>query len=268
MIKLAGGVVALVLVAVGGYFVGNAAGDDAEDSAGDGGTGSSEECKVAEYAMGLRFQQQSAEAQALQRQAYSLATKRLDEIVKKQPKDADLAVVTDLDETAIDNTALLARDLAKCHDYSTWDTWKHWEREGDPTLIPGAKEFFDHADELGVSVYYVSDRYQENKQATIDTLTGMDLPQVDSDHVLLLGPPKEKRRAKISGDHKIVMLLGDTLADFDGAFDEADVPEQRKLVEENADQFGAEWIVFPNPTYGDWSEAELEEWDAPMEIEE
>ena len=36
------------------------------------------ECSVGEFTMGLRFQQQSAEIQALQLQAYNIATEKLD----------------------------------------------------------------------------------------------------------------------------------------------------------------------------------------------
>ena len=82
---------------------------------------------------------QSAEIRALQLQAYNVATARLDAAVAAAADPATLAVVTDLDETVIDNSALLARDLANCHVYDAWDTWLPWERDGDPTLIPGRR---------------------------------------------------------------------------------------------------------------------------------
>ncbi|WP_279630314.1 HAD family acid phosphatase [Ectopseudomonas oleovorans] len=73
---------------------------------------SKEDCSVAEFTMGLRFQQQSAEVQALQLQAYNIATEKLDKAVAAAKDPSKLAIVTDLDETVIDNSALLARDLA------------------------------------------------------------------------------------------------------------------------------------------------------------
>lgn len=226
-----------------------------------------DECSVREYAMGLRYQQQSAEVKALQLQAYSLATLRLDQAV--EGKDAaTLAIITDLDETVIDNTPLLVRDLQNCHNYDGWDTWKHWEREGKPTLIPGAKAFLDHAASLGVNIYYISDRYDENKEATLATLKALELPGVDADHVLLLGPAKAERRASVAEKHTIVMQLGDTLHDFDGAFKIKDLAELNKLVETHADRFGKDWIMLPNATYGTWSKAELNAWDAETVIEE
>ncbi|NQD95230.1 5'-nucleotidase, partial [Pseudomonas sp. CrR25] len=92
------------------------------------------DCSVAEFAMGLRFQQQSAEVQALQLQAYNIATLKLDAAVAAAKDPSKLAIVTDLDETVIDNSALLARDLANCHTYDAWDTWLPWERNGTPQL--------------------------------------------------------------------------------------------------------------------------------------
>lgn len=222
------------------------------------------DCKVREYTMGLRFQQQSAEIQALQLQAFQLATLRLDAAVQGVEDPSKLAVVTDLDETVIDNSALLARDLANCHTYDGWDTWTHWEREGKPTLIPGAKEFLDHADSLGVSIFYISDRTDEFKDASLATLNELALPQVSAESVLLLGPPKVERRAIVEANHKIVMLLGDTLHDFDGGFRKTPLDQQKALVHENAAKFGAEWIVLPNAAYGTWSKEELQGWDAEI----
>ncbi|MDR5860724.1 5'-nucleotidase, lipoprotein e(P4) family [Halomonas eurihalina] len=224
-------------------------------------------CAQAAYSMGLRYQQRSAEVAALQRQGFALATLRLERAIADHEEGANLAIITDLDETVLDNSVLLARDMQACHDYTTWDTWKHWEREGEPRLIPGAADFLEFADEQGVDIFYVSDRYQENEADTIASLEALELPQVSKDSVMLLGPPKAERRAKVVENHTLVMQLGDSLHDFSGEFADADLEGQRRLVEENAERFGDDWIVFPNAGYGDWSEAELDAWDAPLETE-
>ncbi|WP_051159042.1 5'-nucleotidase, lipoprotein e(P4) family [Tsukamurella sp. 1534] len=254
-------------LAAAGVVIGlTACGGAAPDGAAPGGAGTSEapaggDCAaVREYAMGLRFQQQSAEVGALQRQAYRLATERLDAAVERGGAEKPLAVVSDLDETAIDNTRLLARDLEDCHDYTAWDTWKDWEKTGNPTLVPGAKEFFDHAASRGVAVYYVSDRNEENKGPTLATLRGLGLPGVDDEHVQLLGPPKSERRAAIAAHHTIALQLGDTLADFDGFYEDAEVPAQRDRVSRDQARFGVDWIVFPNASYGSWRKSELAPW--------
>ncbi|OOF23748.1 5'-nucleotidase, lipoprotein e(P4) family [Salinivibrio sp. IB872] len=222
-------------------------------------------CEQAEYAMGLRYQQQSAEVIAMQRQTFELATFRLEQQIQSHGENANLAIMTDLDETIIDNGALLVRDMQACHDFTSWDTWKHWEREGQPRLIPGAKAFLDFADQHDVAIYYVSDRYQENKSDTLATLKALALPQVADDHVLLLGPPKAERRKIVENKHTLVMQLGDSLHDFSGEFGDADLKQQRALVNKHAKHFGQDWIVLPNAMYGDWSEAKLTGWNAPFE---
>ncbi|WP_235041458.1 5'-nucleotidase, lipoprotein e(P4) family [Vreelandella profundi] len=224
-------------------------------------------CAQEAYAMGLRYQQQSAEAAALQRQGFALATYRLEDQIEAHGSSDGLAIITDLDETVLDNSALLVRDMQACHDYTAWDTWEHWEREGEPRLMPGAKAFLDYADEQGVAIFYVSDRYQENEADTIATLNALALPQVSEQSVMLLGPAKEERRAEVVESHTLVMQLGDSLHDFAADFAGADLAQQHDLVNDNAERFGKDWIVFPNATYGAWSEAELDAWEAPFEGE-
>ena len=255
-------VLLVLIVGVIGYILNS--GPTSGETAGE----VAEDCDVSAYTMGVKWQQQSAEAAALQGQTYELATRQLDRAVAAAPEDEDLAVMTDLDETAIDNSKLLARDVAQCHDFSGWDTWDDWEKNGEPSMIPGALEFFNHADDLGVDIYYVSDRTEDNQAANVEALEELGLPQADAEHVMLLGPPKDERRAKVESDHTLIMQLGDTLHDFDGAFADASLDEQRRLVEANSEKFGSEWFILPNPTYGDWAESELDEWDAPVRTDD
>lgn len=222
------------------------------------------ECAPKEYAMALRYQQQSAEIEALQRQSYALATAKLQQKIAEHPDADDLAIMTDLDETVIDNSALLVRDMQACHDFTAWDTWKIWERDGHPRLIPGARAFLDYADAHGIKIFYVSDRYQENKASTLETLNALRLPQVNDDQVRLLGPSKAKRRADIQRNYNLVLQLGDSLADFSGDFHHANLDTQHGLVAEDGKHFGDDWIMFPNASYGSWSNADLEAWTAPL----
>ncbi|WP_110657106.1 HAD family acid phosphatase [Salinicola halimionae] len=224
-------------------------------------------CPPEAYAMALRYQQQSAEIEALQRQSYALATAKLQQKIAANPDVDDLAIMTDLDETVIDNSALLVRDMQACHDFTGWDTWKVWEREGHPRLIPGARAFLNYADANGVTIFYVSDRYQENKASTLDTLAALRLPQVDETHVRLLGPSKGERRAAIERDYDLILQLGDSLADFSSDFHHADLKDQHRRVAEDSAHFGEDWIMFPNASYGSWSDADLEAWAAPLKTQ-
>ncbi|MDO5647125.1 5'-nucleotidase, lipoprotein e(P4) family [Paracoccus sp. (in: a-proteobacteria)] len=217
-----------------------------------------------EHLMGVRFQQSSAEVRALQRQAYALATLRLRDAVTDHGGGAGLAIVSDIDETILDNSAVMA--LAAHQDgpmFENLDTWKLWERDGDPHLIPGAADFFALADRLGVTIFYVSDRFEENKLATIATLSKLGLPQVRSEQVLLFGPPKAERRAMVERNHRVILHLGDTLHDFHEAFAGTPLDDQHRMADDHADRFGQDWIIFPNAAHGSWMRAELRPWIAP-----
>jgi 5'-nucleotidase (lipoprotein e(P4) family) len=227
----------------------------------------SQDCPVAQYTMGLRFQQQSGEVRALQLQAFGIATERIDAAVKGVADPSSLAIVSDLDETVISNMALLARDVLNCHSFDRWDTWTPWERDGVPTLIPGAKEFLDHVDSLGVTIRYISDRMGNQKSYTLATLEKLGLPQVSDESVMLLGLTKAERRAQVDEEFEIVLLLGDTLHDFDARFRKTPLEVQKAVVAEETAKWGKQWIVLPNASHGTWAKAELEAWDAETVLE-
>lgn len=218
-----------------------------------------------EHAIAIRYQQRSAEVAALQRQCYALATLRLRDAVEKAGgSGAGLAVVSDIDETILDNTAVMAHAMVN----DTWRddhaTWKLWERLGTPHLIPGAADFFALANSFGVAIFYLSDRFDENKMATIATLTALGLPQVSDDRVMLFGPSKGERRLTIAKGYRIALQLGDTLHDFDADFAGTALEDQHRLIADtHADRFGRDWIMFPNAAHGTWMEADLHPWDAP-----
>lgn len=219
-------------------------------------------CQPKEYDMALRYQQQSAEVMALQLQAYQFATQRIIQILANHQSGKKPAVVLDLDETVLDNSPLLVRDVNNCHDYTSWDTWSDWEKKGHPTLIPGSKNFLDFIDKRGVKIFYVSDRFQENKADTLNTLKELKLPQVSSDNVLLYTGSKESRRESIRKNFDIVMLVGDSLPDLAPEFkNKKSTDYQRNLVKQQAKHFGNDWIVLPNASYGSWTHAKLKAWD-------
>ncbi|MFI8417112.1 5'-nucleotidase, lipoprotein e(P4) family [Serratia sp. NPDC078593] len=218
-------------------------------------------CAPQKYEMALRFQQQSAEIMALQLQTYNIAQQRFQQLLTTEKFEKKPAIVLDLDETVIDNSPLLVRDIQRCHDYTNWDTWGAWEEKGQPKLIPGAKAFLEHVNQQQVKIFYVSDRFQKNKAHTLTTLKSLGLPQVDENSVLLDSDSKEVRRQNIKKEYQIIMLFGDSLPDFSPAFNSKNaVAEQRKQVAKHQAHLGKDWFVLPNASYGAWSQAKLDAW--------
>jgi len=63
---------------------------------------------------------------------------------------------------------------------------------------------------------------------------------------------KETRRQKVMADHDVLLLLADSLSDFNDLFDKKTVDQRLTAVQQLSAQFGNRYIVLPNPVYGDW----------------
>ena len=66
---------------------------------------------------------------------------------------------------------------------------------------------------------------------------------------------KQARRDQVARTHRIILLMGDNLSDFSPIFDKKSSEERNRLVDQNRNRFGYDFIVLPNPIYGDWEAA-------------
>ncbi|MEZ5455447.1 MAG: HAD family acid phosphatase [Lysobacteraceae bacterium] len=173
------------------------------------------------------------------------------------------AIISDADETLIDNSPFQARRIRDGGDFDP-ATWAAWSNERKARGIPGAVAFAQYAASRGVTVYYVTNRdHASEYQATADNLRALGFPLADDNSNLLLrgdprAPGKEKgeRRRFVAKNHRVVMLLGDNLGDFlDGVG--GDVAARQALIAPYADWWGSRWIMLPNPSYGSWESAVL-----------
>jgi 5'-nucleotidase (lipoprotein e(P4) family) len=111
-----------------------------------------------------------------------------------------------------------------------------------------------------VRVFYVTNRKLVEKDATAANLKKLGFPDVSDQTLLVRTDPnnssKEPRRNHISRRHRIVLLVGDNLNDFDKVFEEAKTVTGRlAAVEKEKNQFSVRFIVLPNVMYGDWENA-------------
>lgn len=206
-------------------------------------------------AWGALYQQQAAEYKALCYQAYNIARLRLDEKLQKS-SDKELVVVTDIDETVLDNSPYFI-DLAKEGKVYSDSSWVQWTAQIKCDTIPGASNFIKYADKKGITIYYISNRLQEELIPTIKNLEKWDLPYADKEHVFLKNSndnSKESRRLRINEDSEILLYLGDKLGDFDNYFDHVNRNELSVRTKNRASSFGNKFIVFPNNMYGDWDD--------------
>jgi 5'-nucleotidase (lipoprotein e(P4) family) len=202
------------------------------------------------------FQQKAAEYKALCIQAYNIARFRLDEALK-QPSAKPKAIITDIDETFLDNSPYSVHQALQGKDYDG-TTWNEWTAKGIADTLTGALSFFRYASSQNVEVFYISNRKDADRPGTMQNLQRYHFPFADDQHLILRKDvsSKEPRRQQVAATHEIVLLLGDNLADFSPLFDTRKTMEERAAtVQQLASEFGKKFIVLPNANYGGWEEA-------------
>lgn len=207
------------------------------------------------------WQQLSGEYKALCYQAFNLAKLQLDKILlENNDQEKPLAIIADIDETLLDNSPFNAKMIKTDKEYSK-ESWVEWGLLKNAKPVPGAVEFLKYAESKGVQVFYISNRYVVQQEETKENLAKVGFPFVDDDHIFLRekSSGKEERRKMVVKDNKVVMLFGDNLSDFAEIFDGKRTKERNQIVESFKDRFGAEFIVLPNPMYGDWENKGLYE---------
>jgi len=228
----------------------------------------------------ILWTQTSAEYIANARQAYQIATVNLD-LALADPhwtaaleqtgdySDLPSAIIIDLDQTVLDNTAYNVEMVSGDQGYSQ-ESHANWCRDSTAQAIPGVRKFLDYAVKRGVTVIYNSARHEEMRDCTTRNLLALGLPLADQDVLLLAdgssGSSKVKHRARMCRQYRILLLLGDNLNDFvDGSM--TDPAARQALASQHAGRWGREWIILPNPMFGDW-EFSLYEYDSSLPRDE
>lgn len=201
------------------------------------------------------FQQRAAEYEALCLQAFNLARLRLDEALA-QPGSRRLAIVTDIDETILDNSPYAVRLALQGKDYDL-NSWQEWTALGIADTLPGALGLLHYAASRKVEVFYITNRYEKERKGTLENLQRFGFPFADDAHLMLrtTSSGKEDRRKRVAEDYEIVLLLGDNLSDFSALFDKRGMQERDATVKAMAAEFGRKFIMLPNFNYGGWEEA-------------
>lgn len=175
-------------------------------------------------------------------------------------QDLPPAVVLDLDETAMDNSAYQTGLVTNGTEFSpkTWDAWVKAERA---TAVPGAVEFAQYAESKGVKVFYVTNRSADQEEATRRNAQALGFPMGGNVDTFLMskekpdwGSAKSTRRAAIAKDYRIVLLFGDNFGDFSDAYNGSEA-ERLKAYEATKERFGRDWLMLANPGYGSFESA-------------
>ena len=219
------------------------------------------------------YQQKAAEYRALAYQAFNLARLRLEadlekKNVKKLPKaerKMPRAIVVDIDETVLDNSPAQALGIKNGSAFNIKD-WYAWGEMRKARAVPGSVEFLNYAVSIGAKIFYVSNRDEVQKAATIDNLKNAGFVDVSAENVLLRIKDdhgnnistKTPRRDLVSKKHRIVMLIGDNLDDFSDVFERKSIADRFAETDKAKVDWGKRWIVLPNAMYGTWENAVYE----------
>jgi acid phosphatase len=185
----------------------------------------------------------------------------------------------DVDETVLDNSAPEARMLLLGTCPGEFEAlWDAWIAARAAPAVPGAAAFIRAARKLRdsqgrqVRVFLITNRECRAREGVLsacpqqdDTLAnlqalGLDAATLEDDLMLRNERPdwvseKLPRRQLVAQEYRIVLNVGDDLADF--------IPEVRRQSLAGREQarcrqhdwWGERWFVIPNPVYGSWHRA-------------
>jgi 5'-nucleotidase (lipoprotein e(P4) family) len=220
-----------------------------------------------DYQIGaVLYQQKAAEYRALAYQAFNIARWQLDsdldkKNVKKLPKDErkkPRAVIVDIDETVLDNSPSNANTAKNNLPFNVRD-WYAWGEMRKAKAVPGAVGFLNYAVSKGVKIFFISNRDEVQKQATIDNLKSVGFADVSADNVMLrqtvAESTKEPRRQNVAAKYRIIMLMGDNLDDFSNVFERKSIMDRFAEADKARELWGKRFIVLPNAMYGTWESA-------------
>ncbi|MTI11141.1 5'-nucleotidase, lipoprotein e(P4) family [Curvivirga aplysinae] len=182
------------------------------------------------------------------------------------------AVILDLDETVMDNSAYQAWLIKAGKSYSskTWAPFVNAEISG---AIPGSLDFIKLAESRGVKIFYVSNRKAPLEEATRNNLKALGYPIDESEDTVILRGEKEEwksskkspRRAYVADNYRVIMNFGDNFGDFTDAA-KGSMADREAAMEKFAHMWGTKWFMFANPMYGTWESATFDHnWKLPVE---
>ncbi len=175
--------------------------------------------------------------------------------------DMPLAVVLDVDETAIQN---LGYEYDEALHGRTYDQarWNRWEQTGANAVapMPGAVAALRAIRDAGVAVVFNSNRQAANAAQSEAAINGAGLGPARHGDTLFLqgdfrpGSGKDARRAAIAQRYCVIAMAGDQLGDFSDLFNARTlpVPDRRRAAAAPpfASLWGNGWFMLSNPVYG------------------
>ncbi len=138
---------------------------------------------------------------------------------KEHPHESNLAIVSDIDETLLDN-----RPQFRLHPIKNWDIFDQWVNESKAPVLKPTFEFLKWAREQGYSIFLITGRPESDRKATIINLVrdgvSYDALYLREHHG---GPPAEEYKTAVRQQiekmgFRIVANIGDQYSDLAGEY--------------------------------------------------
>lgn len=216
--------------------------------------------------------QTSAEYQATSEQTYRWGKTMLLEALKDPAWTAAVeqnsvagkppAVILDIDETALDNTAYQGR-LLKAHELHSEENFTAFRNEQISRPIAGAVDFCNFAREHHVQVFFTTNQ-RAPEEAIRGNLAKVGFQLDPTEDTVLLSrerpewdsSDKTARRRFIAEKYRVILQFGDDFNDFVAAGGKS-VADRAALLDRYHANFGTKWFMLANPIYGSWERAVL-----------
>ena len=184
------------------------------------------------------------------------------------------AVIVDIDETMLDNSAYQARLVVDGASYGS-ASWASWVKERRATPVPGALAFAKAAADKGVTIVYISNRTHDMVADTIANLRAYGFPVEEANYYGLgvevpgctpHGSEKGCRRIAAASRYRVLLQVGDQITDMAQLTSNSPAERDALFNRYNA-WFGQRWFVLPGPTYGGYEPAAFgNDWSLPADV--
>jgi 5'-nucleotidase (lipoprotein e(P4) family) len=202
--------------------------------------------------MAVLYQQRTGEYRAQCYQAYKLAKMLVQEDYSKPSVPSNKAIVLDIDETILDNSPFQAACVQQNVTFPK--LWDEWVGKASAEVVPGAVDFLNFAKSKSYQIFYITNRDEKQKDATLRNMIAKGFPMADERHLIMKKDisSKESRRKQLMVNYHLSLLIGDNLNDFTYIFEKKSADDRIHLTDSLQAEFGQRFIVLPNAMYGDW----------------
>jgi len=198
--------------------------------------------------------QNSAEASAVYYQTYQFAKIKLIENIKQYNGKKKLAIISDVDETILNNSVFEAKNILLNRNYPKG--WVQWIKSEKAKPFLGSLKFFKFVHSKKIEIFYITNRKEKTNPATYNNLKKFHFPVKEKNILARTNTSsKKERRNIIQKNYHILLYLGDNLNDFNTFFEKKSLSQRATTIRQEKIKFAQQFILFPNPIYGSWEGA-------------